>query len=94
MEPRGMLAGIREHVCHEEQRVITEMSLAGRQESAHYRARADGKQQAAALRSQHAQTKERKDRHAALWEVAFDTGTWVREVTHSRSCFQGRLAGA
>ena len=89
-ERRGALAKVRDHACQEEQRVISEMSRAGREESAQQWARTDAKQQAAAIRAQRAQIKERKTRRDALWELAFGSdslfrGAAPREVP-SRAC--------
>ena len=77
-ERRGALAKVRDHACLEEQCVVTAMSRDGRQASAQQRATVDAKQQAAVVRAQRAQIKERKVHRDALWESAFGAHSLFR----------------
>jgi len=70
-ERRGALTAVRDQVCFQEQCVVSEMSREGRQEAAAQWARTDAKAQAAAVRVQRAQIKERKAGRDALLADAF-----------------------
>jgi hypothetical protein len=77
-ERRGALAKVRDHCCLEEQCVVSAMNRDGRQASAQQRATVDAKQQAAVVRAQRAQVKERKVHFDALWESAFGAHSLFR----------------
>ena len=77
-ERRGALAKVRDHACLEEQCLISAMNRDGRQASAQQRATVDAKQQAAVVRAQRAQVKERKVHFDGLWESAFGAHSLFR----------------
>ena len=77
-ERRGALAKVRDHACLEEQCLISAMNRDGRQASAQQRATVDAKQQAAVVRAQRAQVKERKVHFDGLWESAFGVHSLFR----------------